>query len=187
MLLSGRLSLSVGFVLSVHVQLLLLQYAGMALWALQWLTNTNNIPASKGLISCRKKRIHACIRFCMKLGRFSAETLEMFSQAFQGSTPVFEWHVCFKASWVPVEDDEYSELPITGMTSENREGIYKFIHKDCQQMIHQPSHLIGNSHEVCTICHLPGKRLPHYFSIVENVQGLMCNFIRGTISEGILT
>lgn len=152
----------------------------MVLWTLQWLTNMNNIPASKGLISCRKKQN----KFCRKLGKFSAETLKMFYQAFQGWTPVFEWHVCFKAIWVPVQDDEYSELRITSMTSKNRDEICKFIHKDCQQTIHQLSHLIGNSHEVCTIGHLPGTKFSHYFSILENVLGLMCNFIRGLFQKG---
>jgi hypothetical protein len=46
-----------------------------------------------------KQRV--CIKFCMKLGRSTTETLEMLCEAFGERslcwTVVFEWHSCFKA------------------------------------------------------------------------------------------
>jgi hypothetical protein len=42
-----------------------------------------------------------CIKYCVKLGKSSTETLEMLREAFGerslSQTVVFEWHVCFKA------------------------------------------------------------------------------------------
>jgi hypothetical protein len=50
-----------------------------------------------------------CIKFCVKLGKSTTETLEMLHEAFVehylSQTAVFEWHSRFKASRVPVEDD----------------------------------------------------------------------------------
>jgi uncharacterized metal-binding protein len=53
-----------------------------------------------------------CITFCVKLDKSATETLEMLSEAFGeyslSQTVVFEWHSCFKAGRVSVEDAEYS-------------------------------------------------------------------------------
>jgi hypothetical protein len=50
-----------------------------------------------------------CIKFCVKLGKSANETLEMLYEFFGEHslswTAVFEWHGCFKAGRVPVEDD----------------------------------------------------------------------------------
>jgi hypothetical protein len=55
---------------------------------------------------------HVCIKICMKLDKYAAEIVEMLHEAFGehslGRTAVFEWHSCFKASRVSVEDDECS-------------------------------------------------------------------------------
>jgi hypothetical protein len=55
---------------------------------------------------------HICIKFCVKLGKFTAKTLEMLREAFGkhslSQTVVFEWHSRFKAGRVSVEDDEPS-------------------------------------------------------------------------------
>jgi hypothetical protein len=52
---------------------------------------------------------HVCIKVCMKLLKSATETLEMlceaFGEHFVSQTAVFEWHSCFKASRVSVEDD----------------------------------------------------------------------------------
>jgi hypothetical protein len=57
-----------------------------------------------------KQRIY--IKFCVKLGKCTAKTLEMPFEAFGEHsltrTAVFEWHSHFKASQVSVEDDERS-------------------------------------------------------------------------------
>jgi hypothetical protein len=55
---------------------------------------------------------HVCIKFCVKLGKSATRTLEMLCEAFGehslSRTVVFEWHSCFKAGQVSVEDDEQS-------------------------------------------------------------------------------
>jgi hypothetical protein len=53
-----------------------------------------------------------CVKFCVKLSKSAAETLEMLHEAF-GEYPLsqtagFEWHSCFKAGRVSFEDDECS-------------------------------------------------------------------------------
>jgi hypothetical protein len=48
----------------------------------------------------------------VKLGKSATETLKMLREAFGEHslswTAVFEWHSCFKAGRVSVEDDECS-------------------------------------------------------------------------------
>jgi hypothetical protein len=60
---------------------------------------------------------HVCIKFCVKLGKFATETLEMLQEAFRehslSQTAIFEWHSCFKAGSVSVEDDKCSGRPST--------------------------------------------------------------------------
>jgi hypothetical protein len=50
-----------------------------------------------------------CIRFCVKLGKSTTETLEMLCEAFGehslSQTAVFEWCSRFMAGRVSVEDD----------------------------------------------------------------------------------
>jgi hypothetical protein len=54
----------------------------------------------------------ACNKFCAKLSKSATETLEMLCEAFGEHslswTVVFEWHLCFKASRISVEDDKSS-------------------------------------------------------------------------------
>jgi hypothetical protein len=68
----------------------------------------------------------------VKLGKFTTETLEMLREAFgehsSSRTVVFEWHACFTASRVPVEDDELSGQTSTSKTTENVEKIRELIH-----------------------------------------------------------
>jgi hypothetical protein len=51
----------------------------------------------------------------MKLGKSATETLEILCEAFGehslSRTMVFEWHSCFKASCVSVDDDKCSRQP----------------------------------------------------------------------------
>jgi hypothetical protein len=67
------------------------------------------------------------IKFCVKLGKSATKTLEMLHEAFGKHsltrTAVFEWHSCFKASRVSVEDDKPSRQPSTSKTTENVEKI----------------------------------------------------------------
>jgi hypothetical protein len=59
-----------------------------------------------------KIKQHVSIKFCMKLGKSTTETLEMLREAFGEHslswTAVFEWHSCVKAGQVSVEDDKHS-------------------------------------------------------------------------------
>jgi hypothetical protein len=63
----------------------------------------------------------------VKLGKSAIKMLEMLHEAFGehslSRTEVFEWHSCFKAGQVSVEDDERSEQPSTSKTTENVEKI----------------------------------------------------------------
>jgi hypothetical protein len=53
-----------------------------------------------------------CIKFCVKLGKSSTETLEMLREYFVENslsrTAVFGWHSRFKAGRLSVEDDKRS-------------------------------------------------------------------------------
>jgi hypothetical protein len=53
-----------------------------------------------------------CIKFCVKLGKSTTETLEMLREDFGehslSQTAVFEWHSCFKAGRLSVEDGKCS-------------------------------------------------------------------------------
>jgi hypothetical protein len=64
---------------------------------------------------------HVCIKFCVKLGKSTTKTPEMLCEAF-------EWHSCFKAGRVSVEDDECSEQPKTSIMAENVEGKHSRTH-----------------------------------------------------------
>jgi hypothetical protein len=75
-----------------------------------------------------------CIKFCMKLDKFTTKTLEMLCEAFGehslSQTAVFEWNSRFKASRVSVEDDKRSGRPNTSKMTENVDKFRKLIHKE---------------------------------------------------------
>jgi hypothetical protein len=81
-----------------------------------------------------------CIKFCVKLGKSTTETLEMLREAFGehslSRTVVFEWHSRFKSGQVSVEDDEGSGPQSTSKTAENVEKIRELIHEDRCRTIH---------------------------------------------------
>jgi hypothetical protein len=58
-----------------------------------------------------KIELSVCIRFCVKLSKSAAKTLEMLCEAFGehslSQTAVFEWHSRFEAGRAPVEDDKH--------------------------------------------------------------------------------
>jgi hypothetical protein len=51
-----------------------------------------------------------CVKFCLKLSKSATKTFEIFHEAFgehsSSQRAVSEWHSCFKASRVSVDDDE---------------------------------------------------------------------------------
>jgi hypothetical protein len=76
-----------------------------------------------------KIKQHVCIKFCMKLGKSSIETLEMLREAFRehslSQTVVFEWHSHFKDGRVSDKDDKRSGRPSTSKTTENAEKTWR--------------------------------------------------------------
>jgi hypothetical protein len=51
---------------------------------------------------------HVCIKFCVKLDKFTTKTFEMLREAFGEHsltrTAISEWHSCFKGNRVSLED-----------------------------------------------------------------------------------
>jgi hypothetical protein len=80
--------------------------------------NHKSLCAMDGKI---KQRV--CIKFCVKLGKSTAKTLEMLHEAFGEHSlsrrAVFERHSHFKAGQVSVEDDEHSGRPSSSKMTEN--------------------------------------------------------------------
>jgi hypothetical protein len=72
-----------------------------------------------------KIKHRVCIIFCLKLEKFPTRTIEMLHKAFGERSlswiVVFDWHSCFKADQVSVEDDECSRWPSTSRMTENVE------------------------------------------------------------------
>jgi hypothetical protein len=111
---------------------------------------------------------HVCIKFCVKLGKFSTENLEMLRETFgehtSSRTAVFEWHSRFKACQVSVEDDECSGRPGASKTKENVKKILRNHHEDRCRTIHDLADTVGiltenfnisPSSQQCTRPHIP--------------------------------
>jgi hypothetical protein len=62
---------------------------------------------------------------------------------------VFEWHSCFKAGQVSVEDDECSGRLSTSKTTKNVEKIWELIHEEHRRTIHELADTVGISYGVC--------------------------------------
>jgi hypothetical protein len=96
---------------------------------------------------------HFCIKFCMKLGKSTAETPEMLHEASGehslSQAAVVEWHSCFKAGRLSVEDDERSGRPRTSKMAENFEKIRELIHEDHRRTIQELADTAGISYGVC--------------------------------------
>jgi hypothetical protein len=100
---------------------------------------------------------HVCIKFCMKLGKYATETLEMLREAFGEHslclTAVFEWHSHFKVCQVSVENDECSGRPSTSKTTENVEN--------CHQTIRELADTVGISYGVRQEILTENLNMPH--------------------------
>jgi hypothetical protein len=92
-----------------------------------------------------------CIKFSVRFGKSTTETLEMLREACGehslSRTAVFEWHSRFKAGQVSVEDDECSGRPSTSKMTENVEKIQELIHEDRRRAIHEFASTVGISTE----------------------------------------
>jgi hypothetical protein len=74
---------------------------------------------------------------------------DVFGEHSLSWSVVFDWHSCFKAGQVSVEDDEISERPSTSKTTENLEKIQELIHEDHRRTIHELTDTVGVSYGVC--------------------------------------
>ena len=70
------------------------------------------------------------IKFCVKLGKTGAETLEMLRQAYAkealSSAQVFRWHKAFKNGRENVED----EHPLTTISDQNVQRVKEVLNSD---------------------------------------------------------
>ena len=73
------------------------------------------------------------IKFCVKLGKTSTETLKMLRDVYRDSsmsrTRVFEWHKRFVEGREDVEDDPKSGMPCTS-TDTNIEKVRQLVRSD---------------------------------------------------------
>jgi hypothetical protein len=94
---------------------------------------------------------HVCIKICLELGKSATEAPEMlreaFGEHFLSQTAVFEWHSCFKAGRVSIED-ERSGRPSTSKTTRNVGKIRELIHEDHRRTIHELADTVGISYGV---------------------------------------
>jgi hypothetical protein len=89
----------------------------------------------------------------VKLGKSATKMLEMFYEAFENilwaGQQFSEWHSCFKASPVSVEDDERSGQPRTSKMTEKVDKIWELIYEDHPWTIHELADTVGISYGVC--------------------------------------
>ena len=65
-----------------------------------------------------------CIKFCVKLGHFSTETIQKaFGDNAMSAAQIKVWHKCFKDGRESVESDPCSGRPATSRAPENVEHI----------------------------------------------------------------
>jgi hypothetical protein len=76
----------------------------------------------------------ANIKFCVKLSKSGAETIEMLRHAYGNEAMCrvmcFEWHVHFKRGRTSLEDEWSSERTSTSSTTTNMETIWWLVHED---------------------------------------------------------
>ena len=74
------------------------------------------------------------IKFCVKLGKMTTETLNMLSDVYGDSsmsrTRVFEWHNRFVEGREDVEDDPKSRRPCIFTTDTNIEKVWQLVRSD---------------------------------------------------------
>ena len=87
------------------------------------------------------------IKFCVKLGKTTTETLKMLRDVYRNSsmsrTKVFEWHKQFVEGREDVEDDLKSGRPCTSTTDTNIEKVRQLVSSDRHLTIHVIANEIG--------------------------------------------
>ena len=87
------------------------------------------------------------IKFCVKLGKTTTETLKMLSDVYGDSsmsrTRVFEWHKRFVESREDVEDDTKSRRPCTSTTDTNVEQVRQLVCSDHRLTIRVIANKVG--------------------------------------------
>jgi transposase len=73
---------------------------------------------------------------------------EAFGEHSLSHTVVYEWHSCFKAGRVSVQDDKCSGQPSTSKTTQNVQKIRELIHEDYCQTIHELADTTGISYSL---------------------------------------
>jgi hypothetical protein len=95
----------------------------------------------------------AYIKFCVRLGKSAAETLEMLHEFFGehslSRTAVFESYSLFKAGRVSDEGNERSGRQSISKTTENIGKIRELIHEDRRRTIHELEDTVAISYGVC--------------------------------------
>jgi hypothetical protein len=75
-----------------------------------------------------KIKQHACIKFCMMLGKSATKTLEMLHGSFEKHY-LSQWHSHLKVVRVSLEDDKRSGHPNTSKMTGNVQKIRELIHE----------------------------------------------------------
>ena len=103
-------------------------------------------------LNCRmmiEQRIN--IKFCIKLGKTTTETLKMLRDVYGDSsmsrTRVFEWHKRFVEGRENVEDDPKSGRPCTSTTDTNIEKVWQLVCSDRHLTIHVIANKLGMDKE----------------------------------------
>ena len=74
------------------------------------------------------------IKFCVKAGKISVETIEQINSAYVSSAMsraiVYWWYACFRDGREDVNDDARSGRPSTARTDENVESVCHLLTED---------------------------------------------------------
>ena len=93
-----------------------------------------------------------CIKFCVKLGHFSTETIQKaFGDNAMSAAQIKVWHKCFKDGRESVESDLCSERPETSRTPENVERVWAAINKDWLLTVRELEADLGTPKLLCQI------------------------------------
>ena len=108
-----------------------------------------------------------CIKFCIKLGHYSAETIQMIQKAFRddamSAVQIKVWHKCFKDGQESVESDPCSGRHSASLRTLNVTATQY----TCSLNGTYRPHLVQRSH-YCSLMHIPvhSPWLPGYTTVM---------------------